>query len=157
MCYQHNHDSESLVSLELVAGCLVVLYVGVIVAGVAVANIADRTAVESLTVALQVPNHHHARSILHTLNVLSVRAKTDSEGRLALLSAVVLELLRRQDSLQAATTQCKVCDNPDEAQCEFSRRSIVDRSKIAAEKGMVSFPLVFWNADFISHTRAFSG
>jgi Protein of unknown function (DUF1517) len=95
------------------------------------------TTVESLTVALQVPNRHHPRSILKVLNDLFATTGKDSAARrVALLSTVALELLQRQASLHAASSQSKVCANSDEAQQEFSRRSIQDRSKIEADTGM---------------------
>jgi Protein of unknown function (DUF1517) len=108
-----------------------------------------RVAVESLTVVLQVPNRRHPRSILKVLtDILAKADKGSAAGRLALLSAVALELLRRQASLHAASSQSKVCANSDEAQREFSRRLIHDRSKIEVDKGMFWCQLVILTVDF---------
>jgi uncharacterized membrane protein len=94
------------------------------------------TAVESLTVALLVPNRHDSRSILQLLDDLALTADTGSAtGRGALLSTVALELLRRPDALQAVARQSAVFANPQQAQREFARRSIQERSKIEVETG----------------------
>jgi len=94
----------------------------------------DGVSVVKLSVAMNVPNRDDPNSILSVIDRLSRTAKTDSRmGVSNLMSQVSLELLRRKDSIVAASSSYKKVKDPTKAQREFNTLSVKERSKFEKE------------------------
>lgn len=92
------------------------------------------TSVAQISVALQVPNRSSPNSILSVLDRLARTARTDSRvGIQQLTSQVALELLRRKSSISSATTSFQHFRGRTQAQREYERVSIRERSKFEQE------------------------
>ena len=90
--------------------------------------------VVELSVALDVPNRDSPNSILSALDRLSRTARTDSRvGLQNLSSQVAMELLRRRDSIVAASSKGKHYRDDSKAQRDFSNLSIEQRGKFERE------------------------
>jgi len=90
--------------------------------------------VVKLSIAMNVPKRDDPNSILSVLDRLSSKAKTDSRvGVSNLVSQVSLELLRRKDSIVAASSSYKNVGDPIKAQREFNNLSVKERSKFEKE------------------------
>jgi uncharacterized membrane protein len=90
--------------------------------------------VAEISVALDVPDRDSPNSILSVLDRLSRTARTDSRvGLQNLTSQVALELLRRKQSIVAASTQGRHYRDEAKSQREFINLSIKERSKFERE------------------------
>eukprot|EP00804_Cyclotella_cryptica_P018764 CCRYP_007248-RA/>CCRYP_007248-RA protein AED:0.06 eAED:0.06 QI:109/1/1/1/0.75/0.6/5/958/451 len=90
--------------------------------------------VAEISVALEVPDRDRSDSILNVLERLSRTARTDSRvGLQNLTSQVALELLRRKQSIVAASTKAKHFGDESKAQREFNNLSIKERGKFQRE------------------------
>jgi len=90
--------------------------------------------VVELSVALDVPDRDSPNSILSALDRLFRTARTDSRvGLQNLSSQVAMELLRRRDSIVAASSRGKHYRDDSKAQRDFSNLSIEQRGKFQRE------------------------
>jgi uncharacterized membrane protein len=90
--------------------------------------------VGEISVALEVPDRDRPDSILSVLERLSTTARTDNRvGLQNLTSQVALELLRRKQSIVAASTKAKHYRDENKAQQEFNTLSIRERGKFQRE------------------------
>jgi uncharacterized membrane protein len=96
--------------------------------------------VAKLSVALQVPNRDDPNSILNVLNRLANTANTDSQaGVQTLTHQIALEILRRRQSIVASSTSYKHFDDVSDAQREYNKMSVQERSKFERETGKINF------------------
>jgi uncharacterized membrane protein len=92
------------------------------------------TSVVQVSVAMEVPNRDDPGSILSVLNRLSRTATTDSRvGIQNLTSQVALELLRRRSSIVSASSSFQHYRDSNQAQRDYERMSIKERSKFERE------------------------
>ncbi|CAB9522484.1 Protein of unknown function (DUF1517) [Seminavis robusta] len=90
--------------------------------------------VAKLTVSLNVPNRDAPNSILQRLQQLSAAAPTNTrKGVQNLISNVALELLRQEKSIRSAESKSAHHRLEGEAERDFLRSSIQQRSKFDAE------------------------
>lgn len=94
----------------------------------------DGADVLRLSIAIDVPRREDPHSILSVLHRLSRSTKTDSRtGVQNLVSQVAVELLRRKQSIVAASSSYKHFTDPSKAQREFDELSVQERSKFEKE------------------------
>lgn len=92
--------------------------------------------VASITIALDVPNRDDPGNILAKLKRIAVAADTGTRrGVQALISNVALELLRQQRAIKSAQTSYQHFSSSSEAEREFQRISVKERSKFDRETG----------------------
>ncbi|KAL3775281.1 hypothetical protein ACHAWO_013087 [Cyclotella atomus] len=90
--------------------------------------------VAEISVALEVPDRDRPDAIMNVLERLASTARTDSRvGLQNLTSQVALELLRRKQSIVAASTKAKHFRDESKAQREFNNMSIQERGKFQRE------------------------
>jgi uncharacterized membrane protein len=90
--------------------------------------------VAEISVALDVSDRDKSDAIMNVLERLATTARTDSRVVLQnLTSQVALELLRRKQSIVAASTKAKHFRDESKAQREFNTVSIRERGKFQRE------------------------
>lgn len=90
--------------------------------------------VAEISVALEVPDRDRGDAIMNVLERLANTARTDSRvGLQNLTSQVALELLRRKQSIVAASTKARHFRDESKAQREFNDWSIKERGKFQRE------------------------
>lgn len=99
--------------------------------------------VAEISVALDVSDRDKSDAIMNVLERLATTARTDSRvGLQNLTSQVALELLRRKQSIVAASTKAKHFRDESKAQREFNTVSIRERGKFQRETGEMIFALL---------------
>ena len=92
--------------------------------------------VVSITVALDVPNRDDPSCILSKLKRQALTAKTNSRGGVqAMMSQTALELLRQERSIISVDSSYRHFRKFNEAERDFNRLSIDQRSKFDRETG----------------------